>query len=81
MAKVKTQWKDILEHLQEQGHITSMEAWSQYHITRLAAVIFKLRKMGYNITTYDCVGRNEYGVYNYADYRLEGMSDEAVSNL
>lgn len=71
MAKTKTQWQDVLEHLKEHGSITSMEAWSIYHITRLADVIFKLRKRGYNILTEDCTGKNEYGVYTYANYRLE----------
>ena len=68
--KAKSQWKDVLAHLKGYKHITSMEAWSMYHITRLAAIIFRLRKMGYNIRTDDCVGKNEYGVYNYADYVL-----------
>lgn len=72
MAKVKTQWKDVLEYLQTHDGISSMEAWSKFHITRLADVIFKLRKRGYDIVTEDCTGRNEYGVYNYAVYRLEG---------
>ena len=71
MKKQKTQWQDVLAHLKGYRHITSMEAWSMYHITRLAAIIFKLRKMGYNITTHNCVGKNEYGTYNYADYELE----------
>ena len=68
--KAKSQWKDVLAYLKEHKGITSMEAWSRFHITRLAAVIFKLRKMGYNIRTDECVGKNEYGVYNYADYVL-----------
>ena len=69
--KVKTQWKDVLTHLQERGSITSMEAWSMYHITRLADVVFKLRKRGYNVVTNTCVGSNEYGEYYYAEYTLE----------
>lgn len=69
--KVKTQWQDILDYLKEHGEISSMEAWDRFHITRLAAVIFNLRKRGYNIVTEDCTGRNEYGVYTYANYRLE----------
>lgn len=72
MAKVKTQWKDILEYLETHEGISSMTAWEVFHITRLAAVIFKLRKMGYNITSYDMAGRNDYGVYTYTEYRLEG---------
>ena len=71
MKKEKTQWKDISTHLREHGSITSMEAWDRYHITRLSAVIFTLRKMGYVIETQDCTGANEYGVYRYANYILK----------
>ena len=71
MKKEKTQWKDILAHLREHGSITSMEAWDRYHITRLSAVIFVLRRMGYVIETQDCVGANEYGKYTYANYILK----------
>lgn len=70
MAKQKTQWKDVLNHMETYGNITSMDAWSKYHITRLAAVVFVLRKRGYDIETRDCVGSNEYGQYNYAKYVL-----------
>lgn len=69
--KQKTQWQDVLDHLNKYGSISSMEAWSKFHITRLAAVIWTLRRRGYNIVTEDCTGRNEYGVYTYANYRLE----------
>ena len=70
--KQKVQWQDILSYMQKYGSITSMEAWSEFHATRLAAVIFKLRQMGYNIETRDCVGKNEYGTYNYAKYEYHG---------
>ena len=76
MAKQKTQWKDVLEHLRAYKHITSMEAFTMYHITRLAAVVFRLRKMGYTIITTECVGKNQYGLYRYADYTLEEVSDD-----
>lgn len=39
----------ILRHLRHYGSITSWEAIQEYGITRLAAVIFDLRKMGWNI--------------------------------
>lgn len=74
MKKQKTQAQDVLNHFKEHGHITSMEAWSKYHITRLAHVIYTLRKRGYIIRTNDCVGKNEYGTYTYADYTLEGKA-------
>ena len=68
--KQKTQWKDVLQHLRTNDGITSMQAWDMYHITRLSDVIFKLRKRGYEIETVTCTGYNEYGVYQYAEYRL-----------
>lgn len=71
MKKQKSQIKDILAYLKEYGSITSMEAFERFHATRLAAVIFNLRKLGYNITTETCNGRNEYGPYTYAEYILE----------
>ena len=78
MPKQKTQWKDVLNHLEVHNSITSMEAWEKYHITRLADVIWKLRQIkygGYDIETRDCVGSNEYGQYHYAKYVLHGTKE------
>ena len=72
MKKQKSQIKDILAYLQRNGSITSMEAFEYFHATRLAAVIFNLRKLGYDITTEICNGKNDYGTYTYAKYILEG---------
>lgn len=43
MAKI-SQEQIVLKHLKKYGSITSMEAFSRYTITRLAAVVFVLRK-------------------------------------
>lgn len=51
--RIASQPSKVLEHLRLYGSITSMEAFSKYHITRLAAVIYRLRAAGYNIVTYD----------------------------
>lgn len=69
--KKSSQIKDVLEYLQRNKSITSMEAWEKFHATRLADVIFKLRKRGYNIVTQSCNGKNNYGTYTYARYILE----------
>lgn len=45
----KTQ--EVLKHLQTKNQITSIDAISLYGATRLSAIIFKLRKRGYNIIT------------------------------
>jgi len=61
----------VAEHLKEHHSITSMQAFKEYGITRLSAVIFDLRQDGMDIgTTYeDGVNRygdkTRYGVYIY----------------
>lgn len=64
--------KKVLEHLKAHGHITSMEAINLYGATRLAAIIFDLRKK-YGIETIDCIGKDKYGnTCRYADYKFIG---------
>ena len=43
----------ILEHLQEHGSITSLEAIDKYRCTRLSHYIYLLRKEGYVIESED----------------------------
>ena len=52
MKKEKiTKLQKVLEHLQHNGTITSIEAIELYGATRLSAIIFNLRKRGYIIET------------------------------
>ena len=61
----------ILEHLRVNGSITSLEAINMYGATRLADIIFKLRKRGFQIKTVNCVGKTRFGTTcNYAKYVL-----------
>lgn len=64
----KSQNEIVLEHLKSGKTITGIEALSQYHIYRLSAIIFKLRRAGYNIETIDMEGENS----RYAKYKLVG---------
>ena len=63
----------ILNHLQEHGSITSLEAIEKYRCTRLSHYILLLRKEGYAITAdrepfiHSITGKKS----NYARYRLE----------
>lgn len=57
----ETQKRRVLAHLRNYGKITSNEAFTWYGITRLAAVIFMLRKEGYEIETVETTGKNRYG--------------------
>ena len=64
-----TQAQTVLRHLYERHSITSMEAFREYNITRLAVSIFELRRAGVKIVTipqYTADGKR------YGEYRLEG---------
>lgn len=59
----------IMEHLQTYGSITSMEAFEKYGATRLSAIIFDFRKMGYDIETHSIKAYNRFGeACTYAKY-------------
>lgn len=72
MINHDTQAGTVLEHLQEYGSITSMEAIMQYGITRLAAHICYLKKHGYAITATTEHGVNRFGrKASYSRYFLK----------
>lgn len=70
MKKQISQSTVVLDWLRNVGSITSIEAFESFHITRLADVIYKLRKRGYEIDTKTCNGSNMFGAYTYAEYSL-----------
>lgn len=51
----------VLKHLQTKKYITSWEAIEEYGATRLSAIIFDLRKAGWNIQDRWEVEYNRYG--------------------
>lgn len=51
----------VYDHLTKYGSITGAEAWDLYHIYRLSAVIFILRKRGFNIITINHVEYDDEG--------------------
>ena len=56
-----TQIKEILEHLQKHGHITSLEAINLYGATRLSGIIYVLRRRGYTIISEPFEAKTRYG--------------------
>lgn len=58
----------VLNHIKQNGEITSLEAFELYRITRLSGRIHDLRRQGYNITTEKRKAKN--GAM-YAVYRLQ----------
>ena len=55
----------VLNHIKRHKKISSMQAFSKYNITRLAAVVYNLRAKGYAIKT-DIVTKanSSYAVYS-----------------
>lgn len=47
----RSQKSVVLSHLQSGQSLTSGEAWARYGITRLAAIVIRLRREGYRIDT------------------------------
>lgn len=71
-----TQEQRILEYLQDFGSITSWEAIKEFGVTRLSAIVFNLRKRGYNIETSFETAKNRYGdKVSYGVYKLNIMKE------
>tara|TARA_R110000744_G_scaffold372930_1_gene484851 strand:- start:75 stop:350 length:276 start_codon:yes stop_codon:yes gene_type:complete len=58
---VKSQSDAILWHLMTYGKITSYEAIKEYGATRLAAIICKHRKDGYDIDSHGLTKKTRFG--------------------
>ena len=66
-----TQKEKVLKHLKAKKKISSMDAFTKYHITRLAAIIFDLRDEGYDIETDMVHKKTKDGEHvHYAVYRM-----------
>ena len=66
----------ILHHFIEHRTLTSMEAFENYGITRLAARVAELRKLGYDIQTIMMEGVNRYGEsVRYGKYVYNGKCE------
>lgn len=76
MSKLgKSQTEDVIKFMKEHGSITSMDAIKNFGATRLSAIIFNLRKNGYDIETRMEVGKTRYGkTTEYARYILNKES-------
>lgn len=72
-----TQDDRILRHLKENKSITSWEAIREYGITRLSAVIFRLRKAGHSIENEIVYARNRYDEpVHFVRYKLVAFIDD-----
>ena len=72
-----TQTSEILRYMKEHQYITSKIAYEYFGATRLAAIIFNLRKLGYIIDTVMVEGSTRYGsVTQYARYFYRGRVEQ-----
>lgn len=71
MSREKKQRKAVMQYLAKHGEITSDDAWMHLHISRLAAVICKMRKDGIGIETVKRSVETPYGKTDIAVYRVE----------
>lgn len=70
--RIKTQIDAVLDFLERNGSITSMQAIENFGATRLSGIIYTLRNRGYNITTTLREVKNRYGrMTHIAVYKLE----------
>jgi hypothetical protein len=71
MSEKKSKKQAVLEHLEKHKTITSLEAIELYGATRLSAIIFNLRKEGYEIETVDLPFTDIFGTKShYGKYIL-----------
>lgn len=71
-----TKTRKVKNHLLAYGEITSWEAIENYRATRLASIIFNLRKDGWDIRTIMIEDTDKYGdTMRYAKYVLKGRPE------
>lgn len=74
--------KAVLQWLQTGAGISSMEATKQFGATRLSAIIFNLKRKGYNIETVTCEGTDRFGnKMQFARYYLRDSPVDSGENV
>ena len=69
MDKKLNQYDMVLAYLRKFGAITPIDAYREFAVMRLGAIIYELRKDGYNIQTEYTTSKNRFGSkVTYATY-------------
>lgn len=67
-----TQKQKVFRHLNQIGPLTPVQAFFDYSIMRLAAIVFDLKDDGYDIETTILKSENKFGEpVHYAQYTLK----------
>ena len=70
-----TQNEQVLKHLKRHKSITTLQAFKDYGITRLASRIYDLREDGHDFTTDNIRVKTRYGHTNVTRYKLKGKNN------
>lgn len=66
-----TQAQQVVKFMQENGSISTLEAFREFGITRLASRIYELRRAGLEIIAETEKAKNRYGEpVHFARYRI-----------
>lgn len=66
-----TQVEKVVKYMNDFGSISTMEAFTELGITRLASRIHDITRMGIEISKENVSGKNRYGeTIHYTRYRL-----------
>lgn len=66
-----TQNEKVLQYMNDTGAVTPLDAYREFGIMRLAAVVFRLKEQGYPIETTIKAMKNRYGdKVRFAEYRM-----------
>ena len=72
MTAKQTHKNLIIWHMRTFGSITPMDAWNEYHCTKLATRVSELKREGWNIIGERTDSVNKYGhATHYMTYRLK----------
>ena len=81
MAKV-TLTQRVMQYMEEEGSITSLDAFRELGVTRLAAIIFNLKEQGVPIKTETMYGINRWGdEVRFAKYSLIREEEDITLSL
>lgn len=77
-----TKTQAVLDWLKTHASISSMEAIQNFGATRLSAIIFNLKRKGYDIDMVWCEGRDRFGnPMRYGRYYLRDSPVDSGENV
>lgn len=77
-----TKTQAVLDWLKTGAGISSMDAIKSFGATRLSAIIFNLRKKGYDIEAVTCEGTDRFGnPMRFARYYLRNSPADSGENV